>query len=1065
MDDGRHAVKPSTRANLRRVAADGIIGRLTYTPAQGDEAIGQIQRNRARDEAPRFKQVAPFTQWCAPARNPAYQPSDKRPFQLSRSQKHWLLERLPEAAIIDDDIESLIIDEIAASNPKKQPAPLDTTPLFSVGEVADLREGGSSKGQPVLAVACGVSGNVLRLISLAREEWVWIEADIRVRVHAANPKLEGEWCQDGVPITLVKFALDPRKHDPIRWLLVSNGTSTTIYEPELRVIPMPASRVSTNASGRSAINQIVGNPLLAIPCERTGVSLQADVCFIRHLEADTPQLAIIDQAGYWSLWEITGRRNARPKNLTPVLKICGNTVSGHIPRLPSRLPSESQPHGVLWLSLGQKSFEPSRRPPSHTRSPSQQSRVSVDCERQAPRRLLLFSSPRSLHLFDLSGMKLHSVSHLALQKDTHQILGVAPSRLDPAQAFILTSTNLLWVVVRVPENNAPTLDVLSSCPHQKDVNDRTLRLDVSPGAYINDQMACFVCVRSVKETTMTVFWFINPQPGAPIRYHRDLISLNHPSRFIGLSILPAGRRMGNEPTSEAGRAMRKAQLRFFQLLTLGQDLDVHSALCAWSDEAGVAVPPPDMREVIGENSNRRLKLLQSLTDAFAVPDEFDERAVFGKKGLDASPLERLKGGIQQRVDFGIVAQRLTAEDLEGEDGAVSLSGGVDFGFIAEAVEREKREDYMPRRSLLELAVPELGGKELLQVAREWDFQQEALHRRAGEWHFVPEARRPLIDFGPDDLVDRLREIFIEPEHSHDAPSHENREQVLQNMAAEMYLSNIGVSSVPRTWISSESQLSSSLPFPSSPSLIPSQPSLPSFRNVKGEAKQGEAEEQGDAVALRLRKYATLNVSPTIHGEPTLALSRWDLGADPDDITWKPGQDVEVEDAINRRRRKIEARRRKAERLSQRIFGESSFLTDQLSQSLGGPSTQPLPMILSTDESSQRQRLNQTQSQSQSQQAGLPPWDLSQQRHAMGGLGTPRVRPGSPLRREHRRDSGTGMMPASQQQQLLLSQGTPSQPKSQVLPGLFGGRPSFSPFKRSPLKKGKRRSEVRLSGFR
>jgi RNA polymerase I-specific transcription initiation factor RRN6 len=624
-----------------------------------------------------------------------------RPTQVANSQKHWLLEHLPEAAVVDESIESLLLEEIAASQPKKQPAPTATAPLFSVGEVADLREAESTKGHPVLAVASGISGNVLRLISLVREEWVWVEADIRVRLHAANPKLEGEWCQDGVPITLVMFAIDSRKYDPIRWLLVSTGASTTLYEPELRMIPMPAASAATRVSGRSVVNQIVSNPLLTIPCERTGGSLQADVCFIRHVDADTPQLAIIDQAGYWSLWEITGRRNLRPKNLTPVLKMCGNTVSGYLPRLPSHSLADPQPYRVLWLSMGQREVRRSSRSASRTRSPSEYSRMSVEPEQQPPRRVLLLSSPSSLQLVDLSEKKLSSVSHLVLQKNTHRILGVAASRLDPAQAFILTSTNLLWVVVRTSRKDSINLDILASCPHQKDVNDPTLRLDVSPGAYINDLMACFVCVRSTKDTNMTIFWFINPQPDTPVRYHRDFITLDSPSKFINLSILPAGRRMGDEPTSEAGRAMRKAQLRFFQLLTLGQDLDVHSALCAWSDEAGVAVPPPDTREMLGEGGNRRLKLLQSLTDAFAVPDEFDERAVFGRKGLDVLPVERLKGGKEQRIDFGLVAQRLIAEApvAGGEDAEVASSDGVDFGFIAKAIERQKVDDYMPRHSL------------------------------------------------------------------------------------------------------------------------------------------------------------------------------------------------------------------------------------------------------------------------------------------------------------------------------------------------------------------------------
>lgn len=117
--------------------------------------------------------------------------------------------------------------------------------------------------------------------------------------------------------------------------------------------------------------------------------------------------------------------------------------------------------------------------------------------------------------------------------------------------------------------------------------------------------------------------------------------------------------------------------------------------------------PPDTREALEENSNRRLKLLQSLTDAFAVPDEFDERAVFGKKELETLSLGRLKGGIQQRVDLKLIGQRLAATGglaARDEDGWISPANRSDFGFIAEAIERKKKDGYMPRHSLYVLLV-------------------------------------------------------------------------------------------------------------------------------------------------------------------------------------------------------------------------------------------------------------------------------------------------------------------------------------------------------------------------
>ncbi|KAL2156879.1 hypothetical protein VTH06DRAFT_2774 [Thermothelomyces fergusii] len=320
MGDKRNAARPS-RPKARRVPADGIIGRLTYIPARSDGGIGQIRRSRAKDEAPRFKQVTPFSQWCAPSKTPTPQPGDMKPSQVARSQKYWLLDHFPEASVGDEDLESLLLQEIATARTAQQPAPVDALSLFSVGEATDFRDGDSTRGHPVLAVASGVSGNVIRLISLGHEEWYWSEADVKVRVHAVDPRLEGEWLHGGGPISLVRFAVDLKKYDHVRWLLVSNGASVTVYEPELRPIPMPAAANPGRAPGRSAPSQLVGNLLFAIPCERTGGSPQADVCFARHPGADTPQLAVIDQAGYWSLWDVTGHRHARPRALTPVMRI------------------------------------------------------------------------------------------------------------------------------------------------------------------------------------------------------------------------------------------------------------------------------------------------------------------------------------------------------------------------------------------------------------------------------------------------------------------------------------------------------------------------------------------------------------------------------------------------------------------------------------------------------------------------------------------------------------------------------------------------------------------------
>lgn len=623
-----------------------------------------------------------------------------RPSRIARNQEKWLVEHLPEASIDGADFDSLLVEEIAASQPKRQPTPTTSASQFCVGKIADLRETDvAAKGHPVLAVASGVAGNVLRLISLAREEWAWAEADIKVRVNAPNLQLEGEWCQDDIPITSIKFVIDAGKYDPIRWLLVQNGVSTVLYEPELRAIPMPASGAPLWASGRPVASQIFANPLVTIPYEHTGGGLQSDACFSRNSETDTPKLVIIDQRGSWSIWDIKGRRDVRPKVLTPVMRMCGNTVLGSTPQLLSSPVTMPSAHTIMFLSLGHEKSRPQSRR-SRTRSPSEACARSEAALSQNPR-LLLLCNPRAMHLFDLAAGRSQSVSHMVLSRDTHRILGMAQSRLNPSQAFILTTTNLLWVAAKEGSDGTVTLDILVSCAHQKDINDPTFQLDVSPGTYIDDLKACFVGIRSTRDTEITIFWFINPE-GAPVRYHRDIISLQSPFNFVGLHIVPVGRRLGDGPITTAGRAMREAQLRFFQVLTLGRDLGVHSALCAWSDERNLSVAPPDTRESLEEGGNRRLELLRDLTRAFAVPDEFDERAVFGKRGPASPALGSAKVGIESRADFELAAQRLSAvgnSPAGVADGVGSLLDDRDFSFIGEAIERERHDGYMPRHSL------------------------------------------------------------------------------------------------------------------------------------------------------------------------------------------------------------------------------------------------------------------------------------------------------------------------------------------------------------------------------
>jgi hypothetical protein len=74
MDDRQSAAQAVGRAKARRPRPDGIIGRLTYTPARrGDDGIGRLRRNRAKDESESLR----FLRFCVdfPARTDSLSPA------------------------------------------------------------------------------------------------------------------------------------------------------------------------------------------------------------------------------------------------------------------------------------------------------------------------------------------------------------------------------------------------------------------------------------------------------------------------------------------------------------------------------------------------------------------------------------------------------------------------------------------------------------------------------------------------------------------------------------------------------------------------------------------------------------------------------------------------------------------------------------------------------------------------------------------------------------------------------------------------------------------------------
>ncbi|KAK3387218.1 RNA polymerase I-specific transcription initiation factor RRN6-like protein [Podospora didyma] len=999
----------------RRPRLDGIAGRFVYVPAQNGEVAGKLHRNCANGQTPHFQQVTSFTQWCPPIPTIASQFAGLKLHQVTTSQSNWLVKQHPQAYMGDSGAEAPLRDAIstAQANARRAATPeTSATCLMSFGEISDVRIRDKVKGHLALAVSSRELGHVLHLIGLSKEEWSWADEDVRVRLSSLDSQLTGEWWHDKTPISLVKFAADLKRPDPIRWLLVQKATSTTVCAPELRDLPLQVALSTKKSFYGSGPVQIVANPLFTIRSVHTGGASQSDVAFRPGSGVGSPQLAIIDKSGNWSVWETTNSRVGQAKILKPILKICGNIFLGSLPNFPSKSAKDREQYRIMWLSLGHIQFPLRSR--SRSISHSQRFNKSVDQDASG---LLLMCNSTSLYLFDIANERAHSVSDVVLPPKTirEHILDWGQSLSDPTQAFVLTSSNLVWVAAREGHKGSICLDALATCPHRKDSVDPGLRLNVSPATYLNGLEAFFVCVRATRDARMAIFWFIKPEPGTPVKYHRELVTLRAPFTFMGMDMLPVTRRTPRVSTNSTalGNALIKARPRFFQIVTLGVDLDVHCSLCVWSDEPNLQVRPPDTRIDNLEPTNEHLDS-KHLGDAFVVPDEFQEPDVNRNSGERKEPESMASSAPEarrKRIRFKILPQMAAArEELGMEDMRRPRGKHEKFKLeiINEAIEQELREGYMPRHSLLELVGRGKPASELLHLASEWTTIREDLAQPARGLLIVPEPGRLFSRLDLDGFSKIVGNMFS---GRHRSDIQLGQKAVLQRIAAELFLSKVGISVLPQGSSSTPAQkptgpnsfddnmFSSSVPFQSSPSAAASSqmlplPSSPMAPPLLDSFDVGTAvEDNEDDVPIRLRKYITTEPLPPMEGGKLLIYTHWELGEDPDEPPhWKPGDNDVSEDKATKRKRKVEALRRKKAALTAKIFMKSEG--DQAAVS------QPLPNMIKSSQ----------------------------------------IRPSRP---------SIGIAKSSQPRPSLQALPESSQPvRSQVLPGAFGGRPKKKPPRQS-----------------
>lgn len=508
---------------------------------------------------------------------------------------------------------------------------LASASLLTSGLITDQSDPSRVAGMTVLASVTGRTGELLRISRCNQSLWRWGgHDDGYLNLSVIDTEDTGDeviWTSDALPITQIKFAASLDRHIPLRWLIVQKKSSTTILQPEYHRVPVAQDEREETISHRP-LSRIKPNPLLSLTHRQTGGNSHADVTFIPSARGEPPRIGIVDDCGYWTIWNVLGKTTVAHSSLRVSLFRCGHMFEGSLTQIPREPVYAAEKRGIalaskvyageFWEPLGPDGCEPGF---SLTRAQN-----------------LIFWSSDRMEIFNLgSGLFLPQLlGHgKKIPKTGDWILDVQPSPSNGSHVFILTLRNVIWVEIHEEWDTSGTMkqpSILAACPVIGNCGDKA-RIATSRIA-TNDESAVQVFLYSPSSQLFTVYLFsLSTQSGLPC-WHHFVTALPTATNGILreirlLQIQPAELKMSGNSASDAGPASQysRSGVRFYQGNVLAEDLSVQYFIAASVDDAAAEVTLPTGRVGRSEVEQRRRwkkmrqQLLARIGTAFTVPDD------------------------------------------------------------------------------------------------------------------------------------------------------------------------------------------------------------------------------------------------------------------------------------------------------------------------------------------------------------------------------------------------------------------------------------------------------------
>ncbi|KAI1646513.1 RNA polymerase I-specific transcription initiation factor RRN6-like protein [Daldinia loculata] len=922
----------------------GLAGRLSHIPYKLGKAedCGWQSTRKFTQNTPVFRELGPCKTWL-PAPNTAdvssLTSSTGAVWQATRKQQKWLLKANPEARLGNEYIHDQLLSSYS-SDQFHEGEPRDSS-LFAIGELTDTSDSKKNSGAPLIATVTGEADDILRLAKPSTEEWQWGEDD-SVSLRTSDMKETDEFIlydEDELtgPIRYLKSVVDSKRYDPTRWVIVQRDSGTRVFRPEYRRTPTISDYTNVEIPSR-----IAANPLFTLSKSQTGGNPHSDTSFNPGIRSKPPQFGLIDECGFWSIWDVSHIRIRTGKPRVSLSK-CGHIEKGVLSHLPSRGAGMAQWHKILWVGCAGSSEE------SQTFDFEEDVDIS---EAQGPfpqlirSSTLLLCSPKLVRLLDLTNNTFLPDLPFFGERGQDSILDVHTNLQDTQYMFVLTTSKLFVVRIYSTQEQdwgevQKSSAIVLSISHFRDSFDRSLKLAVTPGAASSRHVTSLIFVYSRNNTQVDLYSVTMPKKNpSMVSYHREAVSLDvvrRSSPGIALQSIcfhpaPIILKFPNTATNFARRLVRQ-EIRFYQLSAMTKDMCLVSTLCTSTSTSTInQIKCPDHRvSRAKDRSKERKKLLKYMTSHFVVPDDINVYNCEDGSVQDMAKIFHPWPTIQRplgifyeyiRTAFSLQIKRSQEQPSREEN-----FGSNPFDHVRDVIGQAIQGGTMPATTLFEMIEDVALPADLSQATTEWDFEIEQLV------HINPDItlmalNRPLSQVTePATSLQGLFSAFFSMaagsglSEENQTRIQETRSTVFRQIACDVYLSLFGL--VHRQIESRQTQRSlteelESMAIDSQPesrmgSLSRSQSEVP-----VSEPNTPRAESHGEDPAMALLRSYT-GTGKFVPAKRTMLLDKWEVGANPDTYVFDLERNKEVTPGMQRRVKQLareSRKRRRAETLLQ-----------------------------------------------------------------------------------------------------------------------------------------------------